>query len=113
MSKPVKDMITREYQASYAELESACLISVIGMDAISTNRLRGELRQKHIRLQVLKNNLARRAFADAPLSPLSNAMDGPCALVTGGESLIDVAKTLVGVPTSPMMAATEKAPGRG
>jgi large subunit ribosomal protein L10 len=43
----------------------------------------------------VKNSLAKRAFSDGPLAPLAPALSGPCALVTGGSSVIDVAKTLV------------------
>ena len=96
MSKSVKDLVTREYKGGYDGVDSACVVSVIGMDAISTNRLRGELLSQNIRLQVIKNSLARRAFGDGPLGPLAAALEGPCALVTGGESIIDVAKTLAG-----------------
>jgi large subunit ribosomal protein L10 len=95
MSKPVKDLIAREYRRRYEGVDSACVVSVIGLDAISTNRVRGELGSQNIRLQVVKNSLARRAFADGPLEPLASILQGPCALVTGGESVIDVAKSLV------------------
>jgi len=95
MSKPVKGLISREYQSRYGGVESACLVSVVGLDAISTNRLRGELQARNIRLEVVKNSLARRAFADGPLAPLGKALRGPCALVTGDESVIDLAKLLV------------------
>ena len=95
MSKPVKDLITSEYAGRYGRLANACVVSVIGLDAISTNKLRGELRSKKISLHVVKNSLARRAFADGPLAPLAGSLDGPCALVVGGESVIDVAKALV------------------
>jgi large subunit ribosomal protein L10 len=95
MSKPVKDLVTNEYKSRYADLDSACVVSVIGLDAISTNRLRGELRGKNIELHVVKNSLARRAFTGGPLEPLGKAMTGPCAVVTGGASIIDVAKLLL------------------
>ena len=95
MSKPVKDLMTQEYQQQYGELESACIVSVIGLDAISTNQLRGELRAKNLSLKVVKNSLARRAFAGGPMAPVGEALEGPCALVTGGESAIDAAKALV------------------
>lgn len=97
MSKPVKEVISKEYAARYSDLNGACVINVIGLDAISTNRLRNELKAKKIRLQVVTNNLARLALKEAPLGPLASALEGPCALVTGGESIIDVAKTLVGL----------------
>jgi len=40
MSKPVKDLMTKEYQRRYGESNTACVVSVIGLDAISTNKLR-------------------------------------------------------------------------
>jgi large subunit ribosomal protein L10 len=95
MSKPVKDLITHDYQGRFAKVSSACVVSVIGLDAIATNKLRGALRAKKIELRVLRNSLARRAFAESPLAPLAGSLEGPCALVVGGESIIDVAKVLV------------------
>jgi len=95
MSKPVKDLVTNEYKKLFGGADGACVVSVIGLDAISTNKLRGELRHKKIVLKVVKNSLAKRAFSDGPLAPLGAALNGPCALVTGGGSVIDVAKTLV------------------
>lgn len=97
MSKPVKDVITHEYQSRYGELDSACVVNVIGLDAISTNRLRNDLKAKKIRLHVVRNSLARRALAEQPLAPLTKALTGPCALVTGGDSVMDVAKVLVAI----------------
>lgn len=97
MSKPIKDMLSKEYEQRYAQLSSACVVSVIGLDAISTNKLRAELQAKKLKLQVVKNSLARRAFAGRDLAPLGKELSGPCALVTGGDSIIDVAKTLVGL----------------
>lgn len=95
MSKEIKDMITNEYSSAYEGVDSACVVSVIGLDAISTNQFRGKLREKNLRLQVVKNSLARRAFRETPLAPLANGLEGPCALITGGESVIDTAKLLV------------------
>lgn len=71
MGKPTKDLITREYTGRYAELADACVVSVIGLDAISANKLRGELRSRRISLHVVKNSLARRALAGGPLAPLA------------------------------------------
>lgn len=94
MSKPVKDMITQELQSRYAELDSALWLEVVGVDGVSTNQLRRELRDKDMRLEVVKNSLFRRAIGDGPLRPLAEALGGPAAIVTGGESLIDVAKLI-------------------
>lgn len=94
MSKPVKEMITRELRSRYGELESALWVEMLGIDGITTNQFRGELRQRGMRLEVVKNSLFRRACADAPLARLAEALSGPAALLTGGDSLIDIAKLI-------------------
>jgi large subunit ribosomal protein L10 len=95
MSKAVKDLITKEYGDRYSGFESACVVSVIGLDANSNNLFRDELHKKDVQVNVVKNSLARRALADHALAPLVNDLEGPCALVVGGDSVIDVAKMLV------------------
>ena len=98
MSKPVKDLITEEYKTRFADKKNACVISVIGMEGVAANQFRGELKKRHLHLQVVKNRLARRAFMDTPLAPLGEALKGPCALVVSEDNLsaIDLAKTLIG-----------------
>jgi len=88
-------MMTNEYASRFADMDNACVVSVVGLDGVSSNRLRGELLEHNIRLQVVKNSLMCRAFSDGPLAPLVCALDGPCALVSGGGSAIDVAQQLV------------------
>ena len=92
MSRLVKDMITKELRSRYGSLESALWIEFSGVDGVITNQLRGELRAKEMRLEVVKNSLFLRAVSDGPLKPLAEALAGPAAIITGGESLIDVAK---------------------
>ena len=92
MSRLVKDMITKELRSRYGSLESALWIEFSGVDGVITNQLRGELRAKEMRLEVVRNSLFQRAVSDGPLKPLADALAGPAAIITGGESLIDVAK---------------------
>ncbi len=95
MSKTVKAMITKELQARYEGVRSACLVDLTGMNVQEQESLRAGVRAKSGRLEVVKNSLARRAFQDGPLSAIGNAVEGPCALVTSSESIIDLAKYLV------------------
>ncbi len=94
MSRLVKDMIAKELRSRYGQLDSALWLEVIGVDGIITNQLRGELRAKQMHLEVVKNSLFRRAIGDGPLKPLADALNGPAAIATGGDSLIDVAKLI-------------------
>jgi large subunit ribosomal protein L10 len=95
MSKPVKELITREYRRAYADIGSACVVDLTGLNVQQTEALRSKLRGRSARLQVVKNSLARRAFAGSALEPLGAALEGPSALVTTADSIIDTAKLLV------------------
>lgn len=92
MSKMVKGLITGALAGRYTELDSALLVEFVGVDGNTSNEFRGALRQQDIRLEIIKNSLARKAIAEGPLSPLGGDLKGPSALLTGGDSLIDVAK---------------------
>ena len=94
MSKRVKTLGSNELARRYSDTDSCCVVSVAGLDATSTNRLRHTLREQSIELRVVKNSLARRALADRPLGPLVARLAGPCAFATGGASVVEVAKEL-------------------
>lgn len=94
MSKLVKDIITRELRTRYSDQDNAVWVELVGVDGITTNDFRRDLRAKGMRLEVIKTSLFRRACADTPLAPLARALEGPAALVTGGESAADVARLL-------------------
>ncbi len=94
MSKLVKDLITKELASRYAETENAVWIQLVGVDGNTTNAFRSELRGQQMQMEIVKNSLFRRAVAERPLATLAAALEGPAALVTGGETAIDVAKLL-------------------
>ena len=92
MSKAVKDMVTKEYRTRYEGTLSACVIDMTGMKVQEQQKLRASVREKAASIRIVKNSLARRAFADGPLSPLGDALEGQCALVTSeGTPVIEVA----------------------
>lgn len=95
MSKTVKNWMMRDYQSRLDGVENAVVVSLRGVPANDNNRLRLGLSEKSIRITVVRNNLARRAFQDTPLSGISPLLDGPSALAYGGESVVDVARELV------------------
>ena len=92
MSKLVKGMITEVLNSRYSELDSALLVEFVGVDGHTSNEFRGELRKQNIRLEIVKNSLVRRAIGEGALAPLNTDLKGPSALLTGGDSLIDIAK---------------------
>lgn len=97
MSKKAKQLVADEYQRMYEGVDSVCVVDLTGLDAKMTHRVRGRFREKGIELHVVRNALARRAFEGSPLEPVGKALSGPCALVKGGHSIIDVARELVSI----------------
>ena len=67
MSKYVKDLLTNDLAGRLEGVEECVVANVVGMDANSTSALRKRLREKNIRIMVVKNSLARRAFAGLSL----------------------------------------------
>lgn len=95
MSKPVKEMILADYQERFNDVTAALVIDVRGITANENNELRRSLQAKDIKVTVLRNTLARKAFAGTSLEPLTPTLEGPSALAYGAESVVDVARALV------------------
>ena len=95
MSKPVKEMLVHEYVKKLDGVEEAAVISLRGVSGTSNTKIRSGLREKDIRVTVIRNTLFRNAFADSKLAGLSEVLTGSNALVYGGESVVDVAREIV------------------
>ena len=95
MSKPVKNLIVESYKKKFADVDGTVLVDIRGVDANENNALRSTLAEKQVRITVVKNSLARRAFEGSALAKINDLLDGPCAMVYGGESVIDIARMLV------------------
>ncbi len=95
MSKPVKDMMVREYLSRFGETSEALLISIRGIGGHGNSEIRMGMARKGINITVVRNNLARKAFAETDLGLLSPLLEGPCALACGGESVVEVAREIV------------------
>ena len=95
MSKPIKEMIVAEYQSRFGELEGALVVDIRGIPANDNNELRLGLAEKNVRVTVVKNTLAKKAFEGSTLEPITAALDGPAAIAYGAESVVDVARELV------------------
>jgi large subunit ribosomal protein L10 len=95
MSKPVKEMIMDDYKQRFEALEGALVVDIRGIEANENNALRLGLARKDIRVTVIKNSLARKAFVGTGLEVICPALEGPSALAYGAESVVDVARELV------------------
>ncbi len=95
MSKQLKALITETMRSRFEGIDEACVMDLTGLNVADTMVVRRELATHNLRMMVVKNSLTRRAFADGPLERLGKELRGPCALVTGGDSIIDTAREMV------------------
>ncbi len=95
MSKPVKSLILESYKKRFADVEGAVLIEVRGIKSNQNNKLRANMAAGKAKVSVLKNSLAAKALKGTKLEPLCSKFEGSVAMVYGGESVVNVARSLI------------------
>lgn len=103
MSKPVKNLIVESYKKRFENLDGAVVVDIRGITSNDNNKFREGLRAKHIKVTVIKNNLAKRAFAGTSLVQLGDLLEGSSAMVYPA----DEDTTVVGVARELIAAAKE------
>jgi large subunit ribosomal protein L10 len=96
MSYFVKGLVQNEYQSKFANIGEFVVIDTTGISGVDNNVMRGKLKADGIRLMVVKNTLMRTAMK-ATDKPVAADLfgSGPCTVVYGGDSVVDVAKAIV------------------
>lgn len=98
MSKPVKNLITDAYKRKFEGLDGAVLIDIRGVQSNTNNRLRSDLAHKKVKVTVVKNSLAARAFDGTALANLKQLFEGPTAMVYSGDkevTVVDIAREVI------------------
>lgn len=102
MSKTVKNIIMRDYKSRIGAsgdkdgaFGDAMLISIRGVKAIDTTKMRHGLAAKKIKVTVMQNALAKKTFAGTALEPLADLLTGSSALAYGGQSVVEVAREIM------------------
>jgi len=110
MSKVIKQMQMEAIRQSFEGVRDLVVVSIKGLDCHADHALRAGLRKKDVRLQVMKNSLARRVFNEVGLNvPADSPLwVGPTAFVWGASSIGEVSKALDGVLRGPKTAALYK-----
>jgi len=95
MSKYVKNLITKDLTKRFEGLDAVGVINPRGVDATKTNMLRRRLREKGLRMTVVKNSLAKRAVEGSKLSGFEKLLDGASAVVYGKQASISAMARLL------------------
>ena len=96
MSKKVKSLITKELGERFKGVDAVAVISPRGITATKNNQIRRKLREKGLRMTVVKNTLAKRAVGDSSkLKGFDKLLDGPSAVIYGEASVSTIARLLM------------------
>ena len=94
MSKMVKEMMMQVLRDRLGENRDILVLDSSKLDAISTNKLRRELKKADIQAMVVPNALAKRTLSDAGLTALEPYLKGPSTIVWGGRDVVALSKEI-------------------
>ena len=96
-SEKILNQKKEEVSKLAAEMKEATLILLTnyrGIDVVSDTTLRRDLRGANAKYTVIKNNITKRALAEAGIEGLDEKLVGPTAIVMSKEDYLEPAKAI-------------------
>ena len=95
MSKRLKQMMVEELRREHEGAEHCVVVDVHRAKGEESVALRRYLAERGVRLRAVRNSTAVRALAQVGMGEVERYLRGPCALASGGEDLLSLARALV------------------
>ena len=76
------------------EAKLVLLTDYRGIDVENVTNLRADLRKVNARYSVIKNNITRRALAEAGIEGLEDKLEGPTAVIMSNEDYLEPSKII-------------------
>jgi large subunit ribosomal protein L10 len=95
MSKRIKNLITAELQSKFKGADAIIVVDYIGIDSKTTGEVRRALRDKKVKMTVVRNAMAAKALEAVGLKGAKDLLKGTNAVIYGGDSIVDAAKEVV------------------
>ncbi|MAG57698.1 MAG: 50S ribosomal protein L10 [Planctomycetes bacterium] len=99
MSKAVNAALIDELTKELVDIDSCVVIGTGAMTVEEVSEFRNQLRAQDFRMRVVKNSLASISFEQAELPGLGAVLDGPSAVVYGGEGALAISKVVMETKT--------------
>lgn len=96
MSKMIRRRMADELEARFKTMRDCAVIGFRQLSATQASELRLTLRESGLRMNVVKTSCARHAFERLAIPGILKLLDGPTAIVWGGEDPSQMAKLLIG-----------------
>jgi len=93
MSKKIKQLEMDALKKTFEGVKDLVVLSATGVDCTTDNQLRLALRKKKIRVQMVKNSLAKRVFGELGIK-IDGIWEGPTLLAWGTDSVAELSKSL-------------------
>ncbi len=92
MSRFVKQLMMNDLRRALGDADEFLFVDIERLTANESNELRLALRQKNIKLRVVKNTLARIVLTDMDVKGVDTYLRGPTAIAWGGNSIVELAR---------------------
>ena len=80
--------------AKMKEAKIVLLTDYRGINVADVTELRAELRKTNSEYRVIKNNITRRAFAEAGIEGMEEVLEGPTAVIMNNDDYLETAKAI-------------------